>query len=91
LYGAETWTLGKVDQKHLESFEMRCWRRKAKIFWTNRVTKGEVLHGVKEDNNIRHIIKRRKANLIGHILRSNTLLKHITEGNIKGRIEVTGR
>jgi hypothetical protein len=27
LYGAETWTLRKVDQKYLESFEMWCWRR----------------------------------------------------------------
>jgi len=27
LYGAEMWTLRAVDQKHLESFEMSCWRR----------------------------------------------------------------
>jgi hypothetical protein len=27
LYGAETGTLRKVDQKYLESFEMWCWRR----------------------------------------------------------------
>ena len=27
LYGAETWTLRAVDQKHLEIFEMWCWRR----------------------------------------------------------------
>jgi hypothetical protein len=27
LHGAETWTLRKVDQKYLESFEMCCWRR----------------------------------------------------------------
>jgi hypothetical protein len=26
LYGAETWTLRKGDQKYLESFEMWCWR-----------------------------------------------------------------
>jgi hypothetical protein len=26
-YGAETWTLRLVDQKHLESFKMWCWRR----------------------------------------------------------------
>ena len=26
LYGAETWTLRAIDQKHLESFEMWCWR-----------------------------------------------------------------
>jgi uncharacterized membrane protein len=27
LYGAETATIRAVDQKHLESFEMWCWRR----------------------------------------------------------------
>ena len=26
-YGAENWTRWAVDQKHLESFEMWCWRR----------------------------------------------------------------
>jgi hypothetical protein len=31
LYGIETWTLWAVDQKHLESFEMWCWRRMEKI------------------------------------------------------------
>jgi hypothetical protein len=37
LYDAETWTLRKVDQKYLESFEMWCWRRMEKISWTDRV------------------------------------------------------
>jgi len=32
-----------------------------------------------------HIIKRKKANWIGHILRGNWLLKHVIEGKIKGR------
>jgi len=26
-FGVKTWTLRKVDQKYLESFEMCCWRR----------------------------------------------------------------
>jgi hypothetical protein len=26
-YGAETWTLRKVNPKYLKSFEMWCWRR----------------------------------------------------------------
>jgi hypothetical protein len=37
LYGATTWTLRKVDQKYLESFEMWCWRRVEKISWTDCV------------------------------------------------------
>jgi hypothetical protein len=46
LCGAETWTLGKVDQKYLESFEMWCWRIMEKISWTDRVRNEEVLHRV---------------------------------------------
>jgi hypothetical protein len=51
----------------------------------------EVLHRVKEERNIVHTIKRRKANWIGHFLRRNCLLKHAIEGKIEGRIEMTGR
>jgi hypothetical protein len=39
----ETWTLRKVDQKHLESFEMWCWGRMEKINWDERVRNEEVL------------------------------------------------
>jgi hypothetical protein len=38
-----------------------------------------------------HPIKRRKANWIGHSLLSNCLLKHVIEGKLDGRIEMTGR
>jgi hypothetical protein len=62
LCGAETWALRKVDQKYLESFEMWCWRRMEKISWTDGVRNEEVLHRVKEERNIVHTIKRRKAN-----------------------------
>jgi hypothetical protein len=57
LYGAETWTLRKVDQKYLEGFEMWCWRRIDKISWTDRVRNEEVLHRVNEERNILHTIK----------------------------------
>jgi hypothetical protein len=40
----------------------------------------KVLHRVKEERNILHTIKRRKANWIGHILRKNCFLKHLIEG-----------
>jgi hypothetical protein len=51
----------------------------------------EVLHRVKEERNILHTIKRRKANWIGHILRRNCRLKHVIDGKIEGRIELIGR
>jgi len=91
LYNAETWTLRAVDQKHLESFEMWCWRRMEKISWIDHVRNEEVLLTVKDARNILHEIRKRKANWIGHILRRNCLLQRVIEGKIKGGIEMTGR
>jgi len=91
LYGAETWTLRAVDQKHLESFEMWCWRRMKKISWTDHVRNKEVLLRVKEQRNILHEIRKREANWIGHILRRNCLLQRVIEGKIQRGIEVTER
>ena len=90
LYGAETWTLRAVDQKHLESFEMCCWRRMEKIRWTYHVRNEDVLLRVKERRDILHEIRKWKAKWIGHILRRNCLLQRVTEGKIQGGIEVTG-
>jgi hypothetical protein len=65
----------KGDQKYLGTFEMWCWRRMEKISWTDRVRNEEVLDRGKEERNIIHTVKRRKANWIGHVLRRNCLLK----------------
>ena len=51
----------------------------------------EVLLQVNEQKNILHAIRKRKANWIGHSLRTNRLLKQVIEGKIKGAIEVTRR
>ena len=62
-----------------------------KISWTDNVRNEEVLLRVKEQRNILHEIRKRKANWIGHILRRNCFLQRVIEGKIKGVIEVTGR
>jgi hypothetical protein len=88
-YGAETWTLRVVDQKHLESFEMWYWRRMEKISLTDHVRNEDVLLRVNEQRNIQHEIRKRKANWIGHILRRNCPLQRVIEGKIKEDMEVT--
>jgi len=62
-----------------------------KISWTDNVRNKDVLLRVKEQRNILHEIRKRKVNWIGHILRTNCLLQRVTQGKIKGGIEVTGR
>jgi hypothetical protein len=48
----------------------------------------DVLLRVKEQRNILHEIRKRKANWIGHILRRNCLPHRVTEGKIQVGIEV---
>jgi hypothetical protein len=86
LYGAETWTLWKVDQKYLESCEMCFYRRMERISWIDRVKNELVLLIVKE-----RTIKRRKANWIGHIWHRNCFIRYIIKGKIEGKVEVAGQ
>ena len=62
-----------------------------KISLTDYMRNEEVLLRVKEQRNILHEIRKRKANWIGHILRRNCLLQRVIERKMKGGIEVTGR
>jgi hypothetical protein len=62
-----------------------------KISWTDHVRNEEVLQRIKEERNIIHTVKRRKANWIGHILCWNCLLNYVNEGKMERRINVTGR
>ena len=50
----------------------------------------EVLLRVNEQGNILNEIRKRKANWIGHILRTNCFLQQVIEGKIKGQ-DVTRR
>jgi hypothetical protein len=58
LYGAETWTIRAVAQKHLESFEMWCWKDGEDQLDRS----SEVLLRVQEQRNNLHEISKWKAN-----------------------------
>jgi hypothetical protein len=63
----------ELDRPQIKIWRMRiaCWRRMEKISWTDHVRNEDVLLRVKEQRNILHEIRKRKANWIGHILRRN--------------------
>jgi hypothetical protein len=82
--------LRAIDQEHLESFKMWCWRRMEKISWIGFV-RNEVLLRVKEQRKILYEISKQKANWIGQNLHRNCLLQQVIEGMIQRGIEVTGR
>ena len=74
----------ELDQKHLERFEMWCWRRMEKISSSNHVRNEEVLLRVKEQRNILHEICKRKANWIGHICVETAFYNGLLKERYKG-------
>ena len=81
LYGGETCdTLVESSSEIPWKFWNGCWRRTEQIRWKHHVKNKKVLHTVKEEINMLHTMNRRKAIQIGHILHTNCLLQHGTEG-----------
>ena len=90
LYGAETWTLRRNEQKRLEAFEMWIWRRIERVKMERQNNKAVVLERVREGRTMLELIKQRKRNWLGHWLRRNCLLKDALEGMVNGKT-VRGR
>ncbi|KAI5752247.1 hypothetical protein M8J77_015168 [Diaphorina citri] len=84
LYGSETWTLRKKEEKYLESFEMWLWRRMENIKWSDKIRNEEVLRRVEEERNIVKTIKKRKASWVGHILRRDCIQRKIMDIKFEG-------
>ena len=73
------------DISRLEAFEMRIWRKMEKISWRDHKTNMQVLLMVEEQRSLMNAIRVRQRNLIGHILRGNSLLRTALEGKMEGK------
>ena len=89
-YECETWTLKKEEVRRIEVFEMWIWRRMEKISWSDGITNEEVLRRVGETQQLMGLIRSRKSEGIGHVMRGEGILKEVMEGRMEGR-RTTGR
>ena len=85
LYGSETWTLRKEDIRKLEAVEMWMWRRMERVSWMDKITNEEILNKVGEKRQLISVIRNRKKNWIGHVLRGEGLLREVMEGRMEGK------
>ena len=60
LYGAETWTLRRNEQKQLEEFEMWVWIRMEGVKWTDKINNAVVLERAGEGRVMLELIKKKK-------------------------------
>jgi hypothetical protein len=79
LYGSETWTLGKNEERVINAFETWSWRRMVKIKWTDRITNEEAFQKVKEERLLLKVLNNRRHSWIGRTIRHNEFVVNILE------------
>ena len=68
LYGSETWTLLKAEERRIEAFHMNCQRRILGIRWFHFVTNASVTSQTGEKG-LAIRICRRRLSIFGHVRR----------------------
>jgi hypothetical protein len=96
LYGSEAWTIKKADEKKLQAFEMRCYRRILNISWKDKVRNEDVLarieHAIGPPKRLISRIHEAQLAWFGHIVRMNSsrlpkriLFETVSDTNRRGR------
>jgi hypothetical protein len=77
--------LRKNEERVVNSFETRCWRRKLKIKWTDIITNDEVFQRAKEERLLLKFFLKSRHSWRGHKIRHNEFVVNILEGAISGK------
>uniref|UniRef100_A0A8D8XGR6 Uncharacterized protein n=1 Tax=Cacopsylla melanoneura TaxID=428564 RepID=A0A8D8XGR6_9HEMI len=81
-------TLTNETTSRLDAFELWLYRRILRIPWTQKVTNIEVLQRMKKSRELVNIVKCRKLQYLGHIMRNPVryeLLQLILQGKIDSK------
>ena len=46
MYGCESWTVKKAECERTDAFELWCWRRLLRVFWTARGSNQSILKDI---------------------------------------------
>jgi hypothetical protein len=74
LYGAENWTLRKVEQRYLLGFKMWCWKSMKIMIWIDRLKNEEVFHSQVGTEHAAYT-KTKGGEMDFHILRKKCLIE----------------
>ena len=86
MYGCESWTLKKDDEKRISAFEMKCLRQVLRVSWTVKRTNEWVLQTAAVSRSLLASVKEMKLAYYGHILRKKgyCLEKELIQGTTPG-------
>ena len=86
MYGCESWTVKKAEQRRIDAFEVWCWRRLLRIPWTARRSNQSILKEISPGCSLEGLMLKLKLQFFSHLMqRVDSLEKTLMLGGIGGR------
>ena len=68
MYGCESWTVKKAECRRIDAFELRCWRRLLRVFWTARTSNQSILKEISPGCSLEGMMLKLKLQYFGHLM-----------------------
>ena len=86
MYGCESWTVKKSEQRRIDAFELWCWRRLLRVPWTARKSNQSILEEISSRISLEGMMLKLKLQYFGHLMwRVDSLEKTLMLRGIGGR------
>ena len=83
MYGCESWTVKKAEQRRIDAFELWCWRRLLRVPWTARRSNQSILKEIRPGCSLEGMMLKLKLQYFGHLMRrADSLEKTLMLGGI---------
>ena len=85
MYGCESWTVKKAEQRRIDAFELWCWRRLLRVPWTGGRSNQSILKEISPGISLEGMMLKLKPQYFGHLMRRvDSLEKTLMLGGIGG-------
>ena len=85
MYGCESWTIRKAEQRRTDASELWCWKSLLKVPWTARSNQS-ILMEISPEYSLEGLVLKLKLQYFGHLMwRTDSLEKTLMLGKIEGR------
>ena len=86
MYGCESWTIKKAENRIIDAFELWYWRRLLRVPWTARRSYQSILKEISPDYSLQGLMLKLKLQYFGHLMgRTDSFEKTLVLGKIEGR------
>ena len=85
MYGCESWTIKKAENRRTDAFELWCRRRLLRVPWTSRRSNQSILEEISPEYSLEGLMLYLKLQYSGHLMRrAKSLEKTLMLGKIEG-------